>query len=76
MRSYDICPISKLIFSRRTSISQLLLKHCLKKDVIATFKDLEKEEADTIRAKISRTLQNPKHFKDNLSNNEHRALRE
>ena len=38
--------------------------------------DLEKEEADTIRAKISLTLQNSKPPKDNLSKNEHKALKE
>ena len=41
------------------------------KDIIATVedavKDLEKEEADTIRAKVSLTLQNSKPPKDNLS---------
>ena len=39
-------------------------------------KDLEKEEADTIGAKISLTLQNTKPPKDNLSKDEHRALKE
>ena len=41
------------------------------KDIIATIenavKDLEKEEADTIRANVSLTLQNSKPPKDNLS---------
>ena len=41
------------------------------KDIIATVedavKDLEKEEADTIHAKVSLTLQNSKPPKDNLS---------
>ena len=44
------------------------------KDIIATIedavKDLEKEEADTIRAKVRLTLQNSKPPKDNLSKNE------
>ena len=50
------------------------------KDIIATtedaVKDLEKEEADTIRAKVSRTLQNSKPPKDNLSKDERKALKE
>ena len=49
------------------------------KDIIATIedavKDLEKEEADTIRAKVSLTLQNSKP-KDNLSKHERKALKE
>ena len=44
------------------------------KDIIATredaVRDLEKEEADVISAKISRTLQNTKLPKDNLFNDE------
>ena len=51
-----------------------------KKDVIATIEDavedLEKEEADTIRAKVSLKLQNFKPPKDNLSKDEGKALRE
>ena len=50
------------------------------KDIIATVedavKDLEKEEADTICAKVSLTLQNSKPPKDNLSNEERKALKE
>ena len=50
------------------------------KDTIATIevpvKDPEKEEADTIRAKISLTFQNFKPPKDNLSNDECKALKE
>ena len=50
------------------------------KDIIATVqdtvKDLEKEEADTIRAKASLTLQNSKHPKDNLSKDERKDLKE
>ena len=50
------------------------------KDIIATVedavKDLEKEEADTIRAKVSLTLQNSKPLKDNLSKDERKALKE
>ena len=44
------------------------------KDIIATVadavKDLEKEDADTIRAKVSLTLQNSKPPKINLSKDE------
>ena len=50
------------------------------KDIIATIedtvKDLEKEEADTIRAKVRLTLQNSKRPKDNLSKDECKALKE
>ena len=50
------------------------------KDIIATIedtvKDLEKEEAGTIRAKVSLTLQNSKPPKDNLSKDEHKAFKE
>ena len=50
------------------------------KDIIATIEDavknLEKEETDTIRAKVSFTLQNFKPPKDNLSKDERKALNE
>ena len=50
------------------------------KDIIATIedavKDLEKEEADTIRAKVRLTLLNSKPPKDNLSKDERKALKE
>ena len=50
------------------------------KDIIATVedavKDLEEEEADMIRAKVSLTLQNSKPPKDNLSKDERKALKE
>ena len=49
------------------------------KDIIATIedaiKDLEKEEADTIRAKVSLTLQNFKPPQDNMSKDERKALK-
>ena len=55
-------------------------KRLLNKDIIATVedtvKDLEKEEVDTIRGKVSRTLQNSKPSKDNLSKDERKALKE
>ena len=50
------------------------------KDIIATVedavRDLEKEEADTIRAKVSLTLQNSKSPKDNLPKDVRKALKE
>ena len=50
------------------------------KDIIATtedvVKDLEKEEVDTIRAKVSLTLQNSQPPKGNLSKDERKALKE
>ena len=50
------------------------------KDIITAIedvvKDLEKEEVDTIRAKVSLTLQNSKPPKDNLSKDERKALKE
>ena len=50
------------------------------KDIIATtddaVKDLEKEETDTICAKVSLTLQNSKPPKDNLSKDKNKALKE
>ena len=39
-------------------------------------KDLEKEEADMICAKVSRTLQNSKPLHDSLSKNEGKSLKE
>ena len=49
------------------------------KDIIATLedavKDLEKEQADTIRSKVSLTLQNSKPPKDNLSKDECKTLK-
>ena len=50
------------------------------KDIIGStenaVKDLEKEEVDTISAKINLTLQNSKTLKDNLSKDECKALKE
>ena len=55
---------------RRVLTSQLHLKCSLKKDTIATTedagKDFEKEEADSIYAKISLTYQNSKPPQDTL----------
>ena len=39
-------------------------------------KELEKEEADTICAKINLTLENSKTLMDDLSKEEHKALKE
>ena len=50
------------------------------KDIIATIEDevknLEKEQADTIRGKINLTVQNSKPPQDNLSNDECKTLKE
>ena len=50
------------------------------KEIIAAIedavKDLEKEEADTICAKVSLTLQNSKPPEDNLAKDKHKALKE
>ena len=58
----------------------ITFKSLLHKDITATIedavKDLEKEEAGTIRAKISLTLKGSKPPKDNLSNDECKALKE
>ena len=55
-------------------------KTLLDKDIIAAIEDavkyLEKKEVDAICAKISFTLKNSKPPKDNLSKNEHKALKE
>ena len=64
----------------RALTSQWLPKILPNKDIIATVEDavnyLEKEETDTIRAKVSLTLQNSKPPKDNLYKDEHKALKE
>ena len=55
-------------------------KSLLNKDIIATIedavKDLEKKEADTIRVKVSFTLQNSKTPKDSQPKDEHKPLKE
>ena len=55
-------------------------KNLPNKDIIATVedavKDLEKEEVDTIRAKVSLIFQNSKPPKDNLPKDERKALKE
>ena len=72
--------------STESSTTDLLLKGLnfsvtsetlLNKDIIATMedavKDLEKEEAGRIWAKVSLTLQNSKHPKENLSKDDCKA---
>ena len=64
---------------QRALFSQLLLKHCQIKGIATiedAVKDLEKEEAGMIPAKVSPTLQNSKLHKDNLSKDERKALKE
>ena len=60
--------------------SSITSKSLPNKDSIATIEDavkgLGKDEADTIRAKVSLTLQNSKPPKDNLSKDERKALKE
>ena len=62
----------------RALTSQLHLKHLPDKDIKPPIedavKDLEKQEADAICAKVSLTLQNSKPPKDNLSEDEHKTL--
>ena len=56
-----------------------LIKTLTNKDIIAIIKDavknLEKEEVDKIFAKISLTLQNSEHCKDNLSKSDCKTLK-
>ena len=60
--------------------SSITSKSLPNKDSIATIEDavkgLGKDEADTIRAKVSLTLQNSKPPKDNLSKDERKAFKE
>ena len=60
--------------------SSITSKTLPKKYIIDTIedavKDLEKKETDTIRARLSLTLQNSKLPKDNLSKDERKALKE
>ena len=77
--SRPITPIKTDLLAKCLNFS-ITSKTLPNKDIIATVedavKDLEKEEADTIRAKVSLTLQNSKPPKDNLSKDEHKALKE
>ena len=62
----------------RTLTCQLHLKQIPDKYIEPTIdeKDLEKQEADAICAKISLTLQNSKPPNNNLSEDEHKTLKE
>ena len=72
--SRPITPIKTDLLAKCLNFS-ITSKTLPNKDIIATVEDpvndLEKEEADTIHAKVSFTLQ-----KDNLSKDEHKALKE
>ena len=66
----------KTDFSRRGLLNSKTLPNrdiVSKKDAV---KNLQKEETDTILVKISLTLQNSKPRKDNLSEDERKALKE
>ena len=79
MFSKQLTHIETDLFAKDLNFS-ITSKTLPNKDIITTIedtvKDLEKEEADTIRAKVSLTLQNSKPPKDNLSKDECKALKE
>ena len=79
MSSRQLTHIQTDLFAKGLNFS-ITSKRLPNKSIIATIedavKDLEKEEADTIRAKITLTLQNYKLPKENLSQDERRALKE
>ena len=79
MSSRQLTHIETDLFTKGLNFS-ITSKTLPNKDIIATIedavKDLEKEEADTIRAKVSLTLLNSKPPKDNLSKDERKALKE
>ena len=56
--------------------SETLPSKDIRANIEEAVKDLQKEEADKIRAKVSLTLQNSKPPKDNLSKDERKALKE
>ena len=64
----------------KTDLLAITSKKLPNKNIIATIddavQDLENEEADTIRAKVSLTLQNSKPPNDNLSKDERKTLKE
>ena len=64
------------VFIRQCVTSKTLPNIDIVAPIEDAVKDLEKEEADTSRAKISLTLQNSKPPKDNLSKGERKALKE
>ena len=79
MSSRQLTYIETDLLAKGLSIS-ITSKTLPNKNIIAIIedavKDLEKEEADTIRVKVSLTLQNSKRPKNNLSRDERKALKE
>ena len=79
MSSRQLTQIETDLFATGLNVS-ITSKTLSNKDIIATtedaVKDLEKEEADTIHAKVSLTLQKSKPPKENLSKDESKALKE
>ena len=79
MSSRQLTDIETNLLAKGLSIS-ITSKTLPNKDIIATkedaVKDLEKEEADTIRVKVSVALQNSKPPKNNLFRDERKALKE
>ena len=79
MSSKQLTYIETDLFAKGLNFS-ITTKALPNKDIIANIegaaKDFEKEKTDTIREKISLTLQNSKPLKDNLPKNERKALKE
>ena len=79
MSSRELTHIKTDLLAKGFNFS-ITFKTLSNKDIIATtedaVKDLEKEEADTIHAKVSLIFQNSKPPKDNLSKDERKALKE
>ena len=77
--SRQLTPIETDLLTKGLNFS-ITFKTLINKDIIPTVedavKDLEKEEADTIRGKVRLTLQNSKPPKDNLSKDEYKAFKE
>ena len=73
MRSYHF--VAEVAFNFSITSKTLTNKNIIatKEDAV---KDFEKEEVEKICPKISLTLQNPKPPTDNLSEDEHKALKE
>ena len=79
MSSRQLTYIETDLLAKGLSIS-ITSKTLPNKDIIAIIKDavkdLEKEEVDTIRVKVSLPLQNFKPPKNDLTRDEHKALKE
>ena len=79
MSSRQLIYIETDLLAKGLSIS-ITSKTLPNKDIIAIIKDavkdLEKEEVDTIRVKVSLPLQNFKPPKNDLTRDEHKALKE